>query len=120
VTTRQALRESLLTIGPGVTMAMVVTAYGFVALFVSDVPVVRDFATIHAVGVSLAFAAGLFVLNSVLFLRDRNRLPAERRKHVSLEASPIDRTLGWVARAAIEHPYALAAFGVGFFLRHHD
>jgi hydrophobe/amphiphile efflux-3 (HAE3) family protein len=116
VTTRQALRESLLTIGPGVTMAMVVTAYGFVALFVSDVPVVRDFATIHAVGVSLAFAAGLFVLNSVLFLRDRERLPAERRKHVSPEASPIDRTLGWVARAAIEHPYALAAFGVGFFL----
>ena len=116
VPTAQALRESLLTIGPGVTMAMIVTAYGFVALFFSDVPVVRDFATIHAVGVSLAFAAGLLVLNSALFLRDRPKTPAQRREHVEVETSSVDKALGWISRAAIEHPFALVAFGVGFFL----
>ncbi|HEX5940556.1 MAG TPA: hydrophobe/amphiphile efflux-3 (HAE3) family transporter [Dehalococcoidia bacterium] len=116
VTTPEALRASLLTIGPGVTLAMIVTAYGFVALFVSDVPVVRDFAIIHAVGVSLAFAAGLLVLNSVVFLRDRAKTPSQRRKHASAEASRIDGALGWVSRAAMEHPYALAAFALGFFL----
>jgi hydrophobe/amphiphile efflux-3 (HAE3) family protein len=116
VSTAQALRDSLLTIGPGVALAMIVTAYGFVALFVSDVPVIRDFATIHAVGVSLAFAAGLLILNSTLFLRDREKTPAERRKHASSEASLIDGILGWIARAAIEHPVPLVAFALGFFI----
>ena len=114
-TTPEAMRSSLRVIGPGVTLAMLVTAYGFMALFVSDVPMVRDFATIHAVGVSLAFAAALLGLNSVLVVRDKDKTPEERRKVAGPERSPVDGILGFVARAAIEHPIPLIAFALAFF-----
>jgi uncharacterized protein len=112
----EVMRSSLRTIGPGVLMAMIVTAYGFVALFVSDVPVVEDFATIHAIGVSLAFAAALFLLNSVLVLRDRHKTPAERRLNAGAESSPVDGALGFLVKAAIEHPIPIMTFAFGFFL----
>ncbi|MEX2239019.1 MAG: hydrophobe/amphiphile efflux-3 (HAE3) family transporter [Dehalococcoidia bacterium] len=114
-TSAEALRASLRTIGPGVTAAALVTALGFAALFASDLPVVRDFALIHAVGVTLAFVAALLLLNSILFLRDRPKDAPRRRLHATGE-SPVDGALGWVVRAAIEHPIPLLIFGLGFFL----
>lgn len=112
---RETMLGALRSIGPGVLLAMVVTALGFVALFTSEVPVIHDFAAIHAIGVALAFGAALFGVNSVLYLRDRNKTIEQRHRRASTGPSAIDRALGWVARAAIEHPAPLIIFALAFF-----
>lgn len=111
----RVMAGSLKTIGPGVFLAMLVTVLGFAALLISDVPVIRDFSVIHGIGVVLVFFAGLFVLNSILVLRDRRREPEVRRRHAGRDVSLFDGALGWVSRAAAEHPVLLTAFALAFF-----
>jgi hypothetical protein len=67
------LRASLTHIGPAIAVAVLAATLGFLVLHISRVPMVRDFGSMLAVGTVILFLAILFILNAVLFLRDRGR-----------------------------------------------
>ena len=66
-----ALRESLTHIGPAIAVAVLAATLGFLVLHISRVPMVRDFGSMLAVGTAILFLTVLFILNAILFLRDR-------------------------------------------------
>jgi hypothetical protein len=68
-----ALRESLTHIGPAIAVAVLAATLGFLVLHISRVPMVRDFGSMLAVGTVMLFLTILFILNAILFLRDRGR-----------------------------------------------
>jgi hydrophobe/amphiphile efflux-3 (HAE3) family protein len=68
-----ALRESLTHIGPAIVVAVLAATLGFLVLHISRVPMIRDFGSMLAVGTVILFLAILFILNAILFLRDRAR-----------------------------------------------
>jgi len=68
-----ALRESLTHIAPAIAVAVLAATLGFLVLHISRVPMIRDFGSMLAVGTVMLFLAMLFILNAILFLRDRGR-----------------------------------------------
>ena len=73
-----ALRESISHIGPAIGVAVLAATLGFLVLHISRVPMVRDFGSMLAVGTVILFLAILFILNVLLYLRDRGRPGDER------------------------------------------
>jgi hydrophobe/amphiphile efflux-3 (HAE3) family protein len=68
-----ALSESLTHIGPAIAVAVLAATLGFLVLHISRVPMIRDFGSMLAVGAAILFLTMLFILNAILFLRDRGR-----------------------------------------------
>lgn len=66
-----AIVDAISHIGPAVGAAVVVMVLGFLTLFISRVPAVRDFGVVLAIGAVILYVAGLFVLNAVLHQFDR-------------------------------------------------
>jgi len=67
-----ALRSAMVNLAPGLTAAVIAAIVGFLALQTSDVPMVRDFGLMLAIGISVLFVAGLTLPPALLFWRDRN------------------------------------------------
>lgn len=67
------LREALLRLGPAIGLAVLAATVGFMVLHISQVPMIRDFGSMLTVGGVILFLTGLFLLNSVLYARDRGQ-----------------------------------------------
>ena len=97
-----ALRESLSHIGPAITVAMLAATLGFLVLHISRVPMIRDFGSMLAVGTVIIFLAIFFILNAVLFLRDRGRRGGEAEQwlgaHYRVESAVQTLTRNTVGR----------------------
>ncbi|MEJ2740157.1 MAG: MMPL family transporter [Dehalococcoidia bacterium] len=74
---------------PVVGIALLATIIGFITLFISRVPMVRDFGLTLAIGIFISYVVALFLLHSIVYLGDRN-VPLERLRRAALKAS-----LGW-------------------------
>ncbi len=69
----RALGRTFLRLGPAVTVAAVAAVVGFLALRMSNVPMVRDFGVLLSIGTGAVFAAALVAMPAVLVWRDRRR-----------------------------------------------
>ncbi len=67
------LQSALTNLGPGLVVAVLAAVIGFLALQTSDVPMVRDFGRMLAIGIAVLFVAGVTLPASVLYWRDRNQ-----------------------------------------------
>ncbi len=118
-----ALIHSMASTSPAVGMALLATAIGFLSLLLSRVPMVRDFGRVLALGIFLSYLVALFLLNAVLYRRDR-ALSLERLRQKARKASyRVERILGFIARGVIGHPVpiftlAIALAAAGLFLDH--
>ncbi|TCS84543.1 hydrophobe/amphiphile efflux-3 (HAE3) family transporter [Tepidibacillus fermentans] len=65
-----SLKKTLKQMGPAVGTAVVATILGFVALYLSPVPMVEDFGKMLTIGVAISYLAGIFILMLILYLRD--------------------------------------------------
>ena len=72
-TTADAIIDSVTHIGPAIGIAIIAACLGFVALFFSPVPMVRDFGLMLIIGVVACYAAAMFVLLSILYWHDRRK-----------------------------------------------
>lgn len=72
---RQGLLTALERLGPVLTLALLAATIGFLVLHISRVPMIRDFGSMLAVGTFMLFIGAFFLVNSVLYLRDRGRAP---------------------------------------------
>jgi len=118
----QAVIDAITHIGPAVGIAVLATVLGFLALLVSKVPMIRDFGVMLSFGVVILFAMGLFLLNSILYQRDKRRPDVTGGKNGKKESRRAAFLAG-LARHAIGNPVpiiAIAVFlsGVGFVLDH--
>ena len=76
----KAVIDTIKHTGPAVATAVVATCLGFVALFISPVPMIQDFGKMSLVGVILCYLVSMFVLVSLLYLLDRRSLEKEKKK----------------------------------------
>ena len=87
------LIDALTHIGPAVGTAVLATMLGFLTLYLSTVPAVRDFGGLLALGVAVLFAVALIALNALLYRFDKEpaalALPSEAAVvEVEAETSP--------------------------------
>ncbi len=67
----EAIINTVKNTGPAVGIAVMATSLGFVALFISTVPMIRDFGKMSLIGVILCYVAAIFVLVPLLYLLDK-------------------------------------------------
>ncbi|GAH40771.1 unnamed protein product, partial [marine sediment metagenome] len=98
-----AIINSMSRILPTVSIALLATMIGFITLYISEVPMIRDFGMMLAVGIVLSYVAGLFLLHSIVYLGDR-RVPIKRLSEAALKASGrIERVLSRIAKLAVSN-----------------
>ncbi|RDI37551.1 efflux RND transporter permease subunit [Falsibacillus pallidus] len=66
-----SLKNTLKHMVPAVFTAIIATGLGFIALFTSPVPMIKDFGKMLTIGIGISFVVGLFILIPILFTRDR-------------------------------------------------
>ncbi len=118
----QAVIDAITHIGPAVGIAVFATVPGFLALLVSKVPMIRDFGVMLSFGVVILFAVGLFLLNSILYQRDK-RHPAVVGGKNGQKESRRALFLAGLAKRSISNPtpiigVAILAAAAGFWLDH--
>ena len=95
--TERAITETLRAMGPAVGTSLVATVLGFIALYTSPVPMVGDFGKMLSLGVLVSFLTSLFVLTTVLFIRDRF-FPASETKMRKHEIQTEKPEMGFLDR----------------------
>jgi hydrophobe/amphiphile efflux-3 (HAE3) family protein len=114
----RSVAESIITsisrMFPVVGIALLATIIGFITLYISPVPMVRDFGMMLAVGVALSYVAGLFLLYSIVYLADR-KLPVSTLGKAATKASGrIERVLSIIARLAVLYPLPIFLISLAF------
>ena len=98
-----AIINSMSRILPTVGIALLATIIGFITLYISEVPMIRDFGMMLAVGIVLSYVTGLFLLHSIVYLGDR-RVPIKQLSEAALKASGrIERVLSRIAKLAVNN-----------------
>jgi len=88
---------------PIVGIALLATIIGFITLYISRVPMIRDFGVVLAVGIIISYLVGLFLFHSIVYLADR-KAPVTKLKASSREASGrIERVLARLGRLAVKN-----------------
>ena len=67
---REAAYETITQVGPSVLIAMTSTLCGFIAMLITDVPMMRDFAIISAIGIFICYLTAIVVIPTLAILLD--------------------------------------------------
>lgn len=133
---KRAVRETVRHTAPAVVIAVIITGLGFVSLFTSSVPMIRDFGLLCLVGIVCCFFSALFIGIAVIYaLHKRNSVrghgvgnsdnvdnrgngwkPANRRTDKGAESAETaaERAFGNIAVRAARNP--LLVLGVAGLL----
>lgn len=110
----EAIVTSVSRMFPAVGIALLATIIGFITLYISEVPMIRDFGMVLAIGIILSYITGLFLLNAVLYLGDR-RTPVAKLQQAAFSASGrIERFLSRVAKLAIKYTLPIFLIALAF------
>ena len=101
-----ALDNTMVRLGPALAVAGLAACIGFIVLHLSDVPMIRDFGSMLAVGAVIVFVTSLTLISSVVYLRERTRLGATEAPRARFEFERIvsgltARTVGRLAPIAL-------------------
>lgn len=109
-----AVRRVMRWLTPALAVAMIAAVAGFLALQVSEVPLIRDFGVMLALGIFALFVAGITVPTSILVWRERRHpTPAGA---ASVPHGVLERIVRWMCFSARTFilPVVLAGLGVIF------
>lgn len=99
----EAIMTTLTRSGPAILFAMVSTSLGFIAMFISPVPMVRDFGLTCTIGVVSCYIAALIIVPTFgTLIGYRPRAPAPSGKAGVMDA--YDGFLGGLAYRIARHP----------------
>jgi len=76
-------------LGPALAIAAVAACIGFIVLRLSDVPMIRDFGSMLAVGAVIVFVTSIVLISSVVYLRERVRIGATPDARARIEVERI-------------------------------
>ena len=102
----EAVIDTIKHTGPAVATAVVATSLGFIALFISPVPMIQDFGKMSLVGVILCYLVSMFVLVALLYRLDRRSLEKEAEKNLKKELNGHQTTV----KPTTEHNSPLGKF----------
>lgn len=99
------IERTFVRLGPALTIAVVAACLGFVVLQLSDVPMIRDFGSMLAVGTVIVFAVSVALIASIIFVRERTRLGPREQPRTRIEVERLvngltSRTVGRLAPIA--------------------
>jgi hydrophobe/amphiphile efflux-3 (HAE3) family protein len=119
-----AVIDAITHIGPAVGIAVMATALGFITLLISRVPAVRDFGVMLTFGVVILYAVAFFLLNSILYQRDRRRSLGSASRIPRPSLPVFERLIGATTRGAMRYPLPLVAMaallaGAGLYADRH-
>jgi hydrophobe/amphiphile efflux-3 (HAE3) family protein len=100
------IERSVARLGPALGIAAIAACIGFIVLHLSDVPMIRDFGSMLAVGSIIVFAVSIALVSAVVFLRERTRIgdagPARARFEVEgIVGGLTSRTMGRLVPIAL-------------------
>ncbi|UAC50100.1 MMPL family transporter [Bacillus aquiflavi] len=67
---KKSLSHTVSKMIPAVLSALIATVLGFIALYTSPVPMIKDFGKMLTIGMIISFFVGVFILIPILFTRD--------------------------------------------------
>lgn len=107
------LDRAFVRLGPALALAAVAAAIGFLVLHLSHVPMIRDFASMLAVGSIMVFIISTSLVSGVLYLRERQRI-GEARPAPPTARIEVERLVGGLTGRAVGRivPIALVAFAI--------
>ncbi len=113
-TVEMAIIDSVTHIGPAIGIAIIAACLGFIALFVSPVPMINHFGGMLVVGVIACYLVSLFILLPVLYSHDRRKKKRSDTKRMKEgRAGFVERRLGSLAPWVIRHPAWIIAIALG-------
>ncbi len=99
----RAIVSSATRMFPVVGLALLATIIGFITLYISEVPMIKDFGMVLAIGIVISFITSLFLLHSIVYRGDK-RVPIKKLKAASVEASGrIEKVLGRIGKLAVNN-----------------
>jgi uncharacterized protein len=112
-----ALRRVFGRLGPALGVAMLAAVAGFLSLQISEVPQIRQFGAMLALGIVALFVAGSLVPAAMLVIRERrgHRAPGLRDGSRS-DGGLVERGVRWMCFSCTRHVLAVAAVGVAIIV----
>ncbi len=115
----KATTSTVSHMGPAVGIAVLIMAAGFLTLLLSDMPMIKDFGLMLAIGVGIMYVIGLALLLPVLVVRDRKGIRSKQRASGGL----VERGLAALAKSVVRKPVwflipPVLIAGIGFGLDH--
>ncbi|WP_339324893.1 hydrophobe/amphiphile efflux-3 (HAE3) family transporter [Paenibacillus sp. FSL W8-0194] len=115
----KATKNTVSHMGPAVGIAVIIMAVGFLTLLFSDMPMIKDFGLMLAIGVVIMYVMGLALLLPVLVVRDRKGIRSKQRA----SGGVVERGLAALAKSVVRKPVwflipPVLIAGIGFGLDH--
>ncbi|PPD59200.1 efflux RND transporter permease subunit [Dehalogenimonas etheniformans] len=115
-TVGEAIIDSVRHIGPAIAIAIIAAALGFVALFISPVPMIRQFGQMLVMGIVACYLVSLFILLPILYIHDRGKAAKTNGNNTKPlaegRAGLVERGLGKLAPWVIRNPVLIIAIAV--------
>ena len=114
-TMEAAARDTLKNTGPAVLLAMLATTMGFIAMFISPVPMIKTFAIVSIIGVACCYATSLFgfpALTALLGYTPKAGAPTMMMRIMSRYTRLLEGVVKRVSAAAI--PILIVAVVIAF------
>lgn len=115
---------TLTQIGKSVFIAVLATVLGFISLYASPVPMIKDFGKMLTIGVIISFIGSIFLLMPILHIRDTTGEKIRKLDKGSFEKETrLDRALQGTTRFVLKYSaaiiiIAIAMAGFGFSVDH--
>ena len=114
------LERAFVRLGPALSLAALAACIGFIVLHLSDVPMIRDFGSMLAVGAVIVFMTSVLLIGGVVYLRERQRLGAVAPTRARFEVERLvggltARTVGRLAPIAL---VAVVVAALGLYVNH--
>lgn len=118
-----SIKETMHQVGTAILVAVFATALGFISLFISPVPMIKDFGKMLTIGVLIAFLGSIFILLPILHLvyKNKNITKNNNNKTKNKENKKLDLILTKFTKGIIKFSIPiliifLTLAGVGFSL----
>jgi hydrophobe/amphiphile efflux-3 (HAE3) family protein len=109
-----SLVSSLSHMFPSVGIALLATVIGFITLYISEVPMIRDFGVALTIGIIFSYLVAIFLLHSILYRSDKKTPITKLRKESTEASGRTERILLRVGRLAIHHTLWIFILAVAF------
>ncbi len=103
------LDRAFVRLGPALALSALAACIGFIVLHLSDVPMIRDFGSMLAVGAIIVFATNVVLISPIVYLRERRRLGPRAMPRARLE---VERIVGGLTSRAVGRLAPIALVGV--------
>ncbi|NLB20071.1 MAG: RND family transporter, partial [Clostridium sp.] len=110
---------TLSQIGKSLFIAVLATVLGFISLYASPVPMIKDFGKMLTIGVVISFIGSIFLLMPILRIRDTTGEKIREHKDMEEKETRLDRALQGSTRFVLKYSavlviFAIALAGFGF------